>query len=253
MPKPNVYLFPQWEDNYGYLIKEPHASEGILVDPCDLEMCLKILELNDCNASHVLLTHHHDDHVAAVGDIKKKFNSTIIGYDKDNQIPSPDMSVQNDEVFELLGNKYHLIHTPGHTLQHVNYFMPDHNILFSGDTLFNVGCGRMFEGTPEGYWESLSKIKALPSDTKIYCGHEYTLANINFALSIDPNNQDLVKLSKWAAHREKEHRPTIPTTLSEQLLSNPFLRCDSDYFLNHYKCQNPVDVFAKMRSGKDSF
>ena len=163
------------------------------------------------------------------------------------------MSVQNDEVFELLGNKYHLIHTPGHTLQHVNYFMPDHNILFSGDTLFNVGCGRMFEGTPEGYWESLSKIKALPSDTKIYCGHEYTLANINFALSIDPNNQDLIKLSKWAAHREKEHRPTIPTTLSEQLLSNPFLRCDSEYFLNHYKCQNPVDVFAKMRSGKDSF
>ena len=200
-----------------------------------------------------LLTHHHDDHVAAVGDIKKKFNSTIVGYVKDTQIPSPDMSVQNDEVFELLGSKYHLIHTPGHTLHHVNYFMPDHNILFSGDTLFNVGCGRMFEGTPEGYWESLSKIKALPSDTKIYCGHEYTLANINFALSIDPNNQDLIKLSKWAAHREKEHRPTIPATLSEQLLSNPFLRCDSDYFLNHYKCQNPVDVFAKMRSGKDSF
>ena len=131
--------------------------------------------------------------------------------------------------------------------------MPDHNILFSGDTLFNVGCGRMFEGTPEGYWESLSKIKALPGETKIYCGHEYTLSNINFALSIDPNNQDLIKLSEWAAHREKEHRPTIPTTLSEQLLSNPFLRCDSDYFLNHYECHNPVDVFAKMRSGKDSF
>ena len=111
----------------------------------------------------------------------------------------------------------------------------------------------MFEGTPEVFWESLSKIKELPGDTKIYCGHEYTLANINFALSIDAKNENLIKLSKWASHREKEHRPTIPTTLSEQLLSNPFLRCDSDYFLKHYNCQDPVDVFAKMRSEKDSF
>ncbi len=253
MPKPNIYLFPQWQDNYGYLIKNPHATEGVLVDPCDIKMCLKILELNECEASHILLTHHHDDHVHAVSEIKEKFNSIIVGYTNDDQIPTPDKSVNQDEFFEILGQKYQLIHTPGHTLQHVNYFMPEHNILFSGDTIFSVGCGRMFEGTPDIFWNSLSKIKNLPKNTKIYCGHEYTLSNIKFALSIDPNNTDLKKLSKWALNQEKEHRPTIPTTLSEQLLSNPFLRCDSDYFLKYYQCQNPVEVFAKMRSAKDNF
>ncbi len=253
MPKPNIYLFPQWKDNYGYLIKDPHATEGVLVDPCDIEMCLKILDLNDCKASYILLTHHHDDHISAVEEIKKKYNSIIVGFNSDTQIPSPDKPVLQDEIFNLLGQKYHLIHTPGHTLQHVNYFMPEHNILFSGDTLFNAGCGRMFEGTPEVFWNSLTKIKALPANTKIYCGHEYTLNNINFALSIDPKNKDLKSLSEWAAHQEKEHRPTVPTTLSEQLLSNPFLRCDSSYFLKYYECKNPEEVFAKMRSDKDNF
>ena len=253
MQKPNVYLFPQLSDNYGYLIKNPHGSDGILVDPSDFDMCLKILELNECSVSHILITHHHDDHIAAVEKIKKQFNSRIVGFAKDSNIPIPDISVEQDEVFEILGHKFTLIHTPGHTLQHVNYFLPDHNILFSGDTLFNAGCGRMFEGTPEIFWESLLKIKRLPNNTKIFCGHEYTLSNIKFALSIDPNNQDLIKLSNWASHQEKEHRPTVPMTLSEQLLSNPFLRCDSDYFLKYYECNNPIDVFAKMRSDKDNF
>tara|TARA_B100000965_G_scaffold290690_1_gene248498 strand:+ start:297 stop:1058 length:762 start_codon:yes stop_codon:yes gene_type:complete len=253
MQKPNVYLFPQLDDNYGYLIKNPHANEGILVDPSDLEMNLKILELNECKASYILLTHHHDDHIAAVNEIKKKYNSTVVGFAEDNKIPLPDKPLKQDEVFELIGHKFQLIHTPGHTLLHVNYFIPNHNILFSGDTLFNIGCGRMFEGTPEVFWNSLCKIKALPKETKIYCGHEYTIGNIKFALSIDPDNKNLDKLSKWASIQEKEHRPTIPMTLSEQLLSNPFLRCDSDYFLKYYKCQNPIEVFAKMRNEKDNF
>tara|TARA_Y100000996_G_scaffold413653_1_gene402392 strand:+ start:1471 stop:2232 length:762 start_codon:yes stop_codon:yes gene_type:complete len=253
MDKPNVYLFPQLIDNYGYLIKNPHSNEGILVDPSDLEMCLKILDLNDCKASYILLTHHHEDHIGAVSDIKKKFNSIIVGYENDTQIPKPDLIVKDKESFEVLDQKYEVIHTPGHTLQHINYFMEDHNILFTGDTLFNVGCGRMFEGDPDNFWESLLKLKSLPSNTKIYCGHEYTLNNVKFALSIDPDNQDLIRLSELVNKQEKDHRPTIPTTLSEQLLSNPFLRCDADYFMNFYESQNPVEIFAKMRSAKDNF
>ena len=130
MTKPNIYLFPQLDDNYGYLIKNPHATEGILVDPSDLEMCLKILELNDCKASHILLTHHHDDHIAAVHDLKNKFQSIIIGYENDENIPHPDLKVKDEEIFELHQNKFKVIHTPGHTLQHINYFMPDCIISF---------------------------------------------------------------------------------------------------------------------------
>jgi hydroxyacylglutathione hydrolase len=213
MVRPNIYLFPQLEDNYGYLIKNPHATEGILVDPSDLEMCLKILELNDCSPTHILLTHHHDDHIGAVQDLKNKFQSIIIGFEHDKKIPQPDLFVKDEEIIEIHQNKFKVLHTPGHTLQHVNYFILEHNILFSGDTLFSMGCGRMFEGTPELFWQSLSKIKKLPEDTTIYCGHEYTLSNVKFALSIHPENQDLHKYALWTEHQEKEHRPTIPAKL----------------------------------------
>jgi len=253
MQRPNVYLFPQLEDNYGYLIKNPHANEGVLVDPSDLEMCLEILKLNDCLPSHILITHHHDDHIAAVQDLKKQFNSQVIGFEGDKKIPTPDKSIKDEEVFEIHGNSYRVIHTPGHTVQHITYFIENHNILFAGDTLFSIGCGRMFEGTPEQFWNSLSKLKQLPDTTKIYAGHEYTLSNIKFALSIDPNNTDLQKYSTWASHQEKEHRPTLPTQLADQIKCNPFLRCDEDYFLKLYQTQDPVVAFSKMRSAKDNF
>ena len=253
MVRPNVYLFPQLEDNYGYLIKNPHATEGVLVDPSDLEMCLKILELNDCSPTHILLTHHHDDHIAAVQDLKNKFQSIIVGFEHDEKIPQPDLRVKDDEIFEIHQNKFKVIHTPDHTLQHINYFMPEHNILFSGDTLFSMGCGRMFEGTPEVFWQSLSKIKQLPDNTTIYCGHEYTLSNVKFALSIYPENQDLHKYALWTDHQEKEHRPTIPTKLIDQLKCNPFLQCDSPHFQELYKSTDATEVFGKMRKAKDNF
>ena len=253
MVRPNVYLFPQLEDNYGYLIKNPHATEGVLIDPSDLEMCLKILELNDCSPTHILLTHHHDDHIAAVQDLKNKFQSIIVGFEHDKKIPQPDLRVKDDEIFEIHQNKFKVIHTPGHTLQHINYFMPEHNILFSGDTLFSMGCGRMFEGTPEVFWQSLSKIKQLPDNTTIYCGHEYTLSNVKFALSIHPENQDLQKYALWTEHQEKEHRPTIPTKLIDQLKCNPFLQCDSPHFQELYKSTDATEVFGKMRKAKDNF
>ena len=253
MVRPNVYLFPQLEDNYGYLIKNPHATEGVLIDPSDLEMCLKILELNDCSPTHILLTHHHDDHIAAVQDLKNKFQSIIIGFEHDEKIPQPDLRVKDDEIFEIHQNKFKVIHTPGHTLQHINYFMPEHNILFSGDTLFSMGCGRMFEGTPEVFWQSLSKIKQLPDNTTIYCGHEYTLSNVKFALSIHPENQDLHKYALWTEHQEKEHRPTIPAKLIDQIKCNPFLQCNSPHFQELYKSTDATEVFGKMRKAKDNF
>ena len=253
MLKPNIYLFPQLEDNYGYLIKNPHATEGILVDPSDLKMCLKILELNDCKATYILLTHHHEDHIAAVQDLKNKFQSIVIGYENDNNIPQPDLKVKDEEIFEIHNNKFKVIHTPGHTLQHINYFMPDYNILFSGDTLFSIGCGRMFEGTPEVFWKSLSKIKQLPEETIIYCGHEYTLSNVKFALSIYPDNQDLQKYANWVENQEEEHRPTLPTKLLDQLKCNPFLQCDLEHFQKLYKSTDPIEVFRQMRKAKDNF
>ena len=253
MVRPNIYLFPQLEDNYGYLIKNPHATEGILVDPSDLEMCLKILELNDCSPTHILLTHHHDDHIGAVQDLKNKFQSIVVGFEHDKKIPQPDLFVKDEEIIEIHQNKFKVLHTPGHTLQHVNYFILEHNILFSGDTLFSMGCGRMFEGTPELFWQSLSKIKKLPEDTTIYCGHEYTLSNVKFALSIHPENQDLHKYALWTEHQEKEHRPTIPAKLIDQIKCNPFLQCDSPHFQELYKSTDATEVFGKMRKAKDNF
>ena len=253
MVRPNIYLFPQLEDNYGYLIKNPHATEGILVDPSDLEMCLKILELNDCSPTHILLTHHHDDHIGAVQDLKNKFQSIVVGFENDKKIPQPDLFVKDEEIIEIHQNKFKVLHTPGHTLQHVNYFILEHNILFSGDTLFSIGCGRMFEGTPELFWQSLSKIKKLPEDTTIYCGHEYTLSNVKFALSIHPENQDLHKYALWTEHQEKEHRPTIPAKLIDQIKCNPFLQCDSPHFQELYKSTDATEVFGKMRKAKDNF
>ena len=253
MTKPNIYLFPQLDDNYGYLIKNPHATEGVLVDPSDLEMCLKILELNDCKATHILLTHHHDDHIAAVHDLKNKFQSIIIGYENDENIPQPNLKVKDEEIFEIHQNKFKVIHTPGHTLQHINYFMPDCNILFSGDTLFSIGCGCMFEGTPEVFWKSLSKIRQLPDETTIYCGHEYTLSNVKFALSLSPDNQDLQKYADWVKYQEKEHRPTVPTKLIDQIKCNPFLQCDNEHFQKIYKSTDPIEVFGQMRKAKDNF
>ena len=253
MVRPNVYLFPQLEDNYGYLIKNPHSTEGILVDPSDLEMCLKILELNDCSPTHILLTHHHDDHIGAVQDLKNKFQSIVVGFEHDKKIPQPDLFVKDEEIIEIHQNKFKVLHTPGHTLQHVNYFILEHNILFSGDTLFSMGCGRMFEGTPELFWQSLSKIKKLPEDTTIYCGHEYTLSNVKFALSIHPENQDLQKYALWTEHQEKEHRPTIPAKLIDQIKCNPFLQCDSPHFQELYKSTDASEVFGKMRKAKDNF
>ena len=253
MQRPNIYIFPQLSDNYGYLIKIPHAREAAIVDPSDLEMCEKILDLNDCTLSHILLTHHHDDHIAAVEDLRKKYGSKVIGYELDKQLPQLDIAVKENEELSLFGNIYKIISTPGHTMQHICYFNIDFSLLFSGDTLFSLGCGRMFEGTPKLFWESLSKIKQLPPETKIYCGHEYTLNNLKFALSIDPENEDLKKYGAWINKQNIDSRPTIPFELSKELKINPFLRCDDNYFFELYQSEDPIEIFKKMRQAKDNF
>ena len=253
MQRPNIYIFPQLSDNYGYLIKIPHAREAAIVDPSDLEMCEKILDLNDCTLSHILLTHHHDDHIAAVEDLRKKYNSKVIGYELDKQLPQLDITVKENEELSLFENTYKIISTPGHTTQHICYFNIDFSLLFSGDTLFSLGCGRMFEGTPKLFWESLSKIKQLPPETKIYCGHEYTLNNLKFALSIDPENEDLKKYGAWINKQNIDSRPTIPFELSKELKINPFLRCDDNYFFELYQSEDPIEIFKKMRQAKDNF
>lgn len=253
MINPNIYIFPQLSDNYGYLIKKPHAKEAIIVDPSDFKMCEKILELNDCNLSHILITHHHSDHISAVDDLKKKFNSVVLGNKRDTKIPTPDIGVNHNDVIEILDNKYKIISTPGHTMEHICYFDIENKILFAGDTLFSLGCGRMFEGTPELFWKSILEIKKLPNETKIYCGHEYTLNNFKFALSIDPKNEDLTEYGKWIKKQCMESRPTMPCELDKELKINPFIRCDDSYFFDLYKTQDPIEVFKRMRQAKDNF
>lgn len=253
MQKPNIYIFPQLSDNYGYLIKQPHGKEAAIVDPSDIEMCEKILELNECSLSHILLTHHHDDHIAAVEDLKKKYNAKVVGHELDRNLPELDIKVQADQNISIFDNVYQIISTPGHTIQHICYFNKNFSILFAGDTLFSLGCGRMFEGTPELFWNSLKALKKLPEETMVYCGHEYTLSNLFFALSIDPTNKNLVEYGEWIKKQSIDARPTIPTKLRKELDLNPFLRCDEEKFQKLYNSNNPTEVFSKMRLAKDSF
>ena len=225
-----------------------------VVDPGEADPIINYLEKNKLNLKYILNTHHHHDHVGGNEELKKKFDAEVVGYIGDkNRIPQIDICLNDGEIWKEDIFEAKIYHVPGHTIGHICFHFFKNKLIFTGDTLFSLGCGRIFEGSYEQMYNSLQVLKNLDKDTKIYCGHEYTSANVNFALSIDPNNKKLENYSKWASHQENELRPTIPTMLSDQLLCNPFLRCDEDQFMKLYESQNAIEVFAKMRSAKDNF
>lgn len=235
----NVTLIPILDDNYCYLIQ---SGEHIgLVDVGEAEPVISYLTTNNITPTHLFSTHHHGDHINGVEAIKEKYNVRHIAAKKDeHRIPQIDQTVLEGDAIEFGKERFKVIETNGHTLNHINFYGENSKTLFSGDTLFVMGCGRLFEGTHAQMFEAFKKLKALPDETKVYCGHEYTLTNAEFCTSVELDNQDIINRLEQVRTLRNENKPTIPTTLAEEKKTNVFMRA------------NDVATFKKYRDLKDN-
>ena len=252
-------LFHQYEygsDNYGVLIHDPESKATACVDVGDAPKAIGALEEKKWSLTDIWITHHHPDHTDGLKELKMKTGAFVYGPKIVSQhIEGLDIQLTQDDQFVFAKQIVKIIHTPGHTTDMINFYLPSQNILFSGDTLFALGCGRLFEGTPFMMWESLQKLMRLPEKTIVYCSHEYTLANAYFSLSIDPSNELLKDRVKSIESLRKANIPTIPTELKVELDTNPFLRAANAQIRKNLNMQNNSDaeVFEKIRTLKDNF
>jgi len=223
-----ITLFPCLNDNYGFLLVEPESGLCATIDTPDGAEIDKQLQARGLTLTHIFNTHHHPDHVGGNLFLKEKYGAVIIGPKADaKRIPGIDIALADGAVFKFGAYDIHLIHTPGHTLGHCAYYVPVEHSVFVGDTLFTMGCGRLFEGTSVQMYDSMAKLAALPGDTKVYCAHEYTLSNGAFAVTTEPDNMDLRAALKAAKALRAKGQPTVPTTIAQELKTNPFMRAET--------------------------
>ena len=241
-------------DNYSYLIKDKETDLVGVVDPSEFKPVDVEINRTYKKLDFILNTHHHFDHIGGNTDLKKKYNSKIIAstYDE-KRIPDIDIKKKDGDFFSIGKTNFEVVHIPGHTLGHICFFSKQSKVLFVGDTLFSLGCGRIFEGTFEQMFKSLEKIKNLPKDTMIYCGHEYTLKNSEFCLKNDEKNLKLKEKIILIKEKLSHGTPTIPTTLKEELECNIFLRSDNELIQKNLNTLNELDTFSKLRDLKDNF
>ena len=251
-----INIIPCLKDNYAYIIEDKKHKTVSVVDPSVALPIINFLNSKNLKLNYILNTHHHFDHIGGNLELKKKYNAKIIGFEKDKKrIPGIDILLKEDKYFKLGSHKLKLIYIPGHTLGHVCFYFKSEKVVFTGDTLFSLGCGRIFEGTYEQMFKSINKIKNLPSDTKVYCGHEYTKKNYEFCKKIEPNNVFLDKKINKLRMKISNNLPTIPTTIKEELKCNVFFRCDSKEVKSSLNMKNdsPIEIFSKLRDLKDNF
>lgn len=243
-------------DNYGVLAHDPKSGETVLIDAPEEGPILAAIERTGWIPAHLLITHHHGDHVAANEALKARFGLTIIGPEAERErIPGMDRGLRDGDRLRLCGEEVHVIATPGHTAGHIVYHFTGSGVLFAADTLFALGCGRVIEGTMAQMHASLERLKALPPETVIYCGHEYSQANARFALDVDPENAALQRRAEEIDALRAKSLPTLPTTLAAELAANPFLRTADPGIrerLNLRDADN-VEVFTEIRKRKDGF
>jgi hydroxyacylglutathione hydrolase len=252
----SILTLPVLNDNYIYLLHDPVSDETAAVDPAVAQPVLDILKQKGWRLTYILNTHHHGDHVGGNLELKQKTGCTVIAPLSDqHRIPGIDRDVVDGDEITLGKHSARVISTPGHTSGHVVYHFADDSTLFCGDTLFVMGCGRLFEGTAEQMWRSLQKLKVLPASTQIYCAHEYTQANGRFALTVEPDNRQLQQRMEIVSQLRANHLPTVPSTIEQELATNPFFREDSLALQETIKMVNkkPVEVFAEVRRLKDNF
>lgn len=252
----DVELFTCRSDNFGALVRDRATGAVMLIDAPEEKPIFEAVGRTGWKPSLLLVTHHHLDHTEANLALKQRFGLKIIGPKAEaDKIPGIDETVEDGDVLHLGSQEIRVIETPGHTAGHVCYHLPQAGIVFTADTLFALGCGRLFEASPEVMFASLSRLAALPSHTVVYCGHEYTASNARFALSVDPENK---KLKVRAAHIEAQRargEPTLPTTIAEELATNPFLRAGDKAIRKALAMEIASDqqVFAELRRRKDNF
>ncbi len=250
-----IEIIPCLNDNYSYLIFEKETNTVSIVDPSEFNSCDRIVQKYK-KLDYILNTHHHFDHVDGNLKLKKKYNSKVLGFDKDKErIPGIDIKLKDNQKFKIGDLEFKVIFVPGHTNGHIAFYFEKEKILFSGDTLFSLGCGKVFEGTHKDMFNSLNKLKSLSPDTKIYCGHEYTKKNYDFCIKYDPENSFLKEKAKLINSKLKDNLPTVPSNLTDELKTNVFLRCNDKGLkqtLNLKDCSDQ-EIFTKLRDLKDTF
>lgn len=258
VPAVEVHLVPCLKDNYCYLLHRPGSSDAIVVDASEDAPVLQALEERGLTPRAILATHHHVDHVGGNEGLLKRFPELkVFGYRTDKgRIPGQTDYLDDKQEFDVAGIGVQALHIPGHTLGAVAYVAE--GAAFTGDTLFAAGCGRLFEGTAAQMYESLNlTLGALPDETQIYCGHEYTVSNLRFAETLEPNNAEIAKKLAWAKAQREQGVPTLPSTLREERLTNPFLRVAEKDVIAALR-ERPADaspqaVLAVVRAMKDAF
>lgn len=252
-----IITVPCLADNYAYLAHDPQSGETAVVDVPEAAPIIAALDARGWAADVILLTHHHHDHVQGVPDMLERFaQARVVGAEADqNRMPPLDLKVKEDSVVQIGAETGRVIDVSGHTVGHIAFYFPESTALFSADSLMALGCGRLFEGTPEMMWESLTKMAALPPETMIYSGHEYTASNAKFALTVEPNNPDLIKRVEEIAQKRAKDEATVPVSLETELKTNPFLRACNGDVKEALGMVHAADssVFARIRAMKDAF
>ena len=237
-----IQIIPCLQDNYSYLIIDEKNNIACVVDPSESNPIIEYLENHKIKLKFILNTHHHYDHVGGNQKLKEKYGASVVGYRGDKErIPEMDILLKDQETWMYENFEAKIIHIPGHTLGHICFYFHKQESIFTGDTLFSLGCGRIFEGTYSQMFDSLMKLKKLPEGTKVYCGHEYTKKNSDFCLTHDSNNENLKIKIRSINAKLKSGLPTIPSTIKDELECNIFLR------------SNNLETFSKLRDLKDNF
>ena len=243
-------------DNYIWLVTTNEGS--IVIDPGESKQIIDLIKSNEIDLEGILITHHHYDHTNGIEEILKYKKTEVYG--PKNNINSITKRVKQNDVFNLIGLKFEVIETPGHTLDHIAFycFKDGKSILFCGDTLFSGGCGRVFEGTYSQMYESLKKLSKLPEDTQIFCGHEYTSSNLQFACAVEPNNQFIKKYNEEIFEKTKNGVPSLPSSLKIEQMINPFIRCNEENLIDNInkkfgEVSSEIEIFSTLRKWKDDF
>lgn len=256
MAKLDVFQFPCLSDNYGVLLHDADSGATASIDAPDAGAVKAALAEKGWSLTHVLVTHHHWDHTQGIPQLVADTGCKVIGpAGEGTNLSGLDVELSDGDTYEFAGHAAQIFETPGHTLGHICWWFEGERLLFAGDTIFAMGCGKLLEGTPAQMWTSLEKLRRLPIETRIYCGHEYTAANAKFALSVEPGNQALKTRAEAIDKLRADGKATVPTTIALELATNPFLRPESE------EIQNAVDrlgaplgeIFAEVRAAKDRF